>query len=144
MTTISEIKVSYQPKMGSKKQITTSIDAYETMLPLFPAETIQLQERFVVLYLNRANKVLGSYQLSAGGLTGTVADIKLILSVALKCMASSIILAHNHPSGQMKPSVEDKQLTNKIREAAALMDIQVLDHLIVSPNEYFSFADQLF
>lgn len=144
MTTISEIQVSYRPKMSSRTQITSANEAYETLLPLFPEETIQLQERFVVLYLNRANKVIGSYQLSTGGLAGTIADIRLILSVGLKCMASSIILAHNHPSGVMRPSEADRKLTSKIKEAAALMDIEVLDHIILGPNEYFSFAEQVF
>jgi DNA repair protein RadC len=86
--------------------------------------------------------VIGSYQLSKGGITGTIADVRLILSVALKTLASGLILAHNHPSGNLKPSEADVSLTNKIKEAAKLMDIQVLDHIILSDCGYFSFADE--
>jgi DNA repair protein RadC len=85
--------------------------------------------------------VIGSYQLSKGGLTGTIADVRLILSVALKTLATGLILAHNHPSGNLKPSEADKQITSKIRQAAKLMDIEVLDHMILSSNGYFSFTD---
>ena len=96
------------------------------------------------MYLNRANKVIGIYPLSVGGITGTVADIRLILSVALKAAATSIILIHNHPSGNLTPSRADEQLTQKINEAAKYMDMKVIDHLILSPDEnaYYSFADE--
>ncbi len=109
-----------------------------------PDESIALQERFVVMYLNRSNRVLGIYPISIGGITGTVADTRLILSVALKTAASSIMLAHNHPSGSLKPSATDIDLTKKVKEAAKLMDITVLDHIILSPLEgdYYSFADE--
>lgn len=96
----------------------------------------------MVLYLNRANKVIGSYELSKGGITATIADIRIILSVALKTLATGLILAHNHPSGNLKPSEADVCLTNKIKEAAKLMDIQVLDHLILVEGGYFSFSDE--
>lgn len=95
------------------------------------------------MYLNRANRVIGVYKVSVGGITGTVADPRLILSVALKSAATSIILAHNHPSGNLKPSRADLELTTKIKTAAQLMDITVLDHLIVTSDEGFlSFADE--
>jgi DNA repair protein RadC len=96
----------------------------------------------VVLYLNRANKVIGSYELSKGGITATIADIRIILSVGLKTLATGLILAHNHPSGNLKPSEADVSLTNKIKEAAKLMDIQVLDHIILADGGYFSFSDE--
>ena len=91
--------------------------------------------------LNRASKVIVSYQLSKGGITGTIADVRLILSVALKTLATGLILAHNHPSGNLKPSEADIQLTQKVKDAAKLMDIEVLDHMILSSNGYFSFTD---
>jgi DNA repair protein RadC len=94
-----------------------------------------------VLYLNRANRVIGSYQLSKGGITGTIVDVRLILSVALKTLATGLILARNHPSGNLKPSKADIQLTKKVKQAAKLMDIEELDHMILSSNEYFSFTD---
>ena len=97
----------------------------------------------MIMYLNRANRVLGIYPMSSGGITGTVVDIRLILSIALTTATTSIILAHNHPSGNMKTSKTDLELTNRIKEGAKLMDIKLLDHLIISPvdREYFSFAD---
>jgi DNA repair protein RadC len=141
--TLSEIHVSYKPGLSSSTTtITNSQNAYEILKSLFPADTISLQEQFVVLYLNRANRVIGSYQLSKGGITGTIADVRLILSVALKTLASGLILAHNHPSGNLKPSETDIQLTNKVKQAAKLMDIEVLDHMILSSNGYFSFTDE--
>jgi DNA repair protein RadC len=96
----------------------------------------------MIMLLNRANRVIGVYKVSNGGLTGTVADIRLIFVAALKAAAGSIILAHNHPSGNLNPSGEDSRLTQKIKDAGKLLDIQVLDHLILSKEGYFSFADQ--
>ena len=140
--TFSEKHVSYKPGLtSSTTTINNSQNAYEILKSLFPADTISLQEQFVVLYLNRANRVIGSYQLSKGGITGTIADVRLILSVALKTLASGLILAHNHPSGNLKPSEADIQLTQKVKDAAKLMDIEVLDHMILSSNGYFSFTD---
>ena len=106
--TLSEIHVSYKPGLISSKTINDSNAAFDILATLFPQETICLQEQFVVLYLNRANRVIGSYQLSKGGITGTIADVRLILSVALKTLASGLILAHNHPSGNLHPSEADK------------------------------------
>ena len=140
--TLSEIQVSYKPGLKSSKLINSSQDAFEILAELFPEETICLQEQFVVLYVNRANKVIGSYQLSKGGLTGTVADVRLILSVALKTLASGLILAHNHPSGNLRPSEADKQITNKIKQAAKLLDIELIDHIIISSEGYYSFMDE--
>ena len=139
--TLSEIHVSYKPGLKSSKPINSSQDAFDILVELFPEETICLQEQFVVLYLNRANKVIGSYQLSKGGLKGTVADVRLILSVALKTLASGLILAHNHPSGNLKPSEADIGLTKKIKQSAKLMDIELLDHIIISSEGYYSFID---
>ena len=139
--TLSEIHVSYKPGLISSKIINDSNAAFDILATLFPQDTICLQEQFVVLYLNRANRVIGSYQLSKGGITGTIADVRLILSVALKTLASGLILAHNHPSGNLKPSEADIQFTQKVKDAAKLMDIEVLDHMILSSNGYFSFTD---
>ena len=102
----------------------------------------QRREVFGVLYLNRANKVNHFEIVSEGGITGTVADPRIILRRALEEDAVSIILCHNHPSGSLKPSRADEQLTSKIKEAAVLLDITVLDHIIVSENGYYSFADE--
>src|SRR5665647_907663 len=111
---IPEITVSYNPKITKKPTINCSIDAYVLFLDYFPKNTIQLQERLAVMYLNHAQKVLGIYLVSVGGLTCTIADVRLILSVALKTAATGIMLAHNHPSGSLKPSQIDINLTTKL------------------------------
>lgn len=99
-------------------------------------------EEFWILLLNRANKILGKHLMSTGGLTGTVADQRIIFKKALEHSACGIILSHNHPSGNPKPSPSDKQLTRRMHNAGQIMDIPILDHLIITESGYFSFADQ--
>ena len=142
---ISEITVSYFPpvKPSHRSVINSSQDAFTALSAFFNEDTLQLQEQFVILYLNRTNRVIGGYRLSQGGITGTVADIRLILSVALKAVATGVILGHNHPSGNLQPSRQDIELTGKIKQAAELMDIKVLDHLIISSEgNFLSIADE--
>ena len=141
---VAEITISYKPTEFRKPLITSSIDAYRELKDFFPEELIYLQEQFVVMYLNRANRIIGIYRLSIGGITGTVADPRLILGTALKVAATSIILSHNHPSGNMQPSKADELLTTKIKEGAKFMDIQLSDHIVISPIDgaYYSFADE--
>lgn len=143
-TKLSEIKLYYKPRNASKPKISSAEDAYTQVLRFFDKNTIALQEQFVVLYLNRANLVLGAHQVFTGGLTGTVADVRIILGVALKSMACGMIISHNHPSGLLTPSATDKELTERIKQAGELMDIKLLDHIIVSPAEgsFFSFAQE--
>jgi len=119
-------------------KITTSRSAFEYFQPLMG----DLQhEEFHVLFLNRANLIIDSLKISSGGTTGTVMDVKLIIKHALDRLAQGIIISHNHPSGNKQPSGADTQITNKVKEAAALMDINLLDHIIIADNDYFSFAD---
>jgi DNA repair protein RadC len=139
---VAEIEVFYKPAISDKPIISSSLDAYNVLVNFFPSETLCLQERFVAMYLNRSNRVIGVYPMSVGGITGTVVDVRLLLSVALKTAATGVILAHNHPSGNLKPSEADKELTIKIREACKLMDIQLLDHLIISSTGSYSFEDE--
>lgn len=101
-----------------------------------------LQEHFYVCYLNRANKIVGYSLVSIGGLTGTVADPRIILQSALACGAVNIGLSHNHPSGSLRPSRADEVLTDKLKTAASYFDIKVLDHIIISEEGYYSFADE--
>ncbi len=140
--TIKEIRVSYSSGANNKIKIKNSIDSYELLLSCWNLHTIELQEEFKVLLLNRNNQVLGIYPLSKGGVSGTIVDAKLVFSVALKCNASSIILAHNHPSGNLKPSEMDRQLTAKLKKAGKYLDLNVLDHIVISKGEYYSFADE--
>ncbi len=142
MEQVAEIKVSYNPSLKDKPIIKTSADAHWVFKGFFAGETICLQEQFSVMYLNRCNRMLGVYNVSKGGMTGTIADIRLILVVALKVAATSIILCHNHPSGNLQPSNDDLTLTKKIKEAGALMDIKVHDHLVITRDDYKSFADE--
>jgi DNA repair protein RadC len=141
---LSEIKLFYKPKHQAQTVVAGSQDAYKKLLGFYNRNTIAAQEQFVVLYMNRANAVLGGHLCSTGGLTGTVADIRLILGIALKACACNIIISHNHPSGNLKPSMADREITTKLKEAGKLMDISLLDHIIISPYEgqYFSFADE--
>jgi len=140
---LAEIAISYKPlpTVTEPPVIITSLDAYAALQEFFSIETINLQEQFVVLYLNKAHRLIGGYRLSKGGITGTVADVRLILSVALKTLATAIILAHNHPSNNLRPSMEDEAVTRKIKKAADLMQIDLLDHLILSSDNYYSFGD---
>ena len=146
LTQIAELNVSYQvtPDFEKLPVITTSAEAYDFMYGFFPPDTVALQEHFFVAYLNRANKVIGVYHTSVGGISSTVSDPRLILGTALKLAASNLLLAHNHPSANMKPSAADKELTRRLVEGSRLLDLSVLDHLIVGPTkgEYFSFADE--
>lgn len=142
---VAELQIKYVPSKAKKPYgaIHTSNDAYQILYPLFNPSTIRLQEQLVVLYLNNAAAVIGYFNCSIGGTDGTCVDIKIILSVALRCMAKSIILAHNHPSAKMVPSLADKKITASLKQAANFHGIELLDHLIVSANkDFYSFADQ--
>jgi len=99
-------------------------------------------EEFWIICLNRNNRFISKHKISSGGIAGTVADMKMIFNIALKELASSVILCHNHPSGNLKPSSEDINLTNKVKEAARLFDMVVSDHIIIAENSYYSFADE--
>ncbi len=122
-----------------KNKITSSRSAFELMQPKIG----ELQhEEFWIIYLNNSNKVIQKNQLSKGGITGTLVDVRLVLKNALEVGATGLILAHNHPSGALKPSEADKQITNKLRKAAQSIDIKVLDHLIITEKAYFSFSDR--
>ena len=143
-TKVAEISVSYRPTVANKPIVVSALDAFVLFKPFFDESTINLQESFMVMYLNRMNRVLGIYPMSIGGITVTVADIRLIFSVALTIASTSILLAHNHPSGNLKTLKSDIELTNRIKEGGKLLDIKLLDHLIISPvdREFYSFADE--
>ena len=139
---VGEVKLSYKPKNISKYNVTCSEDAYKYLLSTYKKGTIYYKEYFKVLFLNQANQVLGYNLISGGGITETTADVRLIFQAALLTNSVALILAHNHPSGNLKPSPEDIRLTKQVREAAQIMRIKVLDHIILSDTEYYSFADE--
>lgn len=140
--TIAEIQLKYKPLKTTNAKITSSKDAYSCFKSSWDHETIELQEEFKLLLLNRSNEVLGIHLLSKGGISATVVDIKLLFVIAIKTAASSIIMAHNHPSGNLNPSECDKRLFEKIVKASKLLDINILDNLIISNHGYYSFADE--
>lgn len=122
-----------------KKKITSSRSVFELMQPIIG----ELEhEEFWIIYVNNSNKVIQKNQLSKGGITGTLVDVRLVLKNALEFGATGLVLAHNHPSGALKPSEADKQITHKLKLAAQSLDIKVLDHLIITEKAYFSFADE--
>jgi DNA repair protein RadC len=119
--------------------IKSSQDIYRTLL----SELVDLHyEEFWVIFLNHRNKIIGKHKLSSGGLTGTVVDIRILYKLALERLATSTILVHNHPSGTLRPSSADIKLTQKVKEAGGLLDIQLLDHVIIADSGYYSFADE--
>ncbi|WP_418502108.1 JAB domain-containing protein [Flagellimonas sp.] len=141
---VNEIQISYREKLSTLKSasITDSKKVAELLFNNWDAHTIGAQESFKIILLNRSNKVKGIYPLSVGGICTTLVDMRLLFAVVVKTLSVGIILAHNHPSGQLKASYEDQRLTQKIKEAAQLFDVKVLDHIILAPDgRYYSFAD---
>jgi len=141
---VAEIQLTYKTKVmpSQRPKITSSKEAYEILLDSWDEDKLEFVEQFKVLLLDRANRILGIYELSTGGVSGTVADPKLVFAAAIKANASAMILAHNHPSGQVKPSQADISLTKKLTEGGRLLEIPVLDHIIVTGEDFYSFADE--
>lgn len=121
-----------------QEKITSSASAFELLQPILGDLS---HEEFWIIYMNNSNKVIQKSQLSKGGITGTLVDVRLVLKTALEVGATGLLLAHNHPSGTLKPSTADKQITEKLKKAALSLDIKVLDHIIITETTYFSFAD---
>jgi DNA repair protein RadC len=141
---VNEIQLSYKGQIRSPfwQLIGCSQDAANILYEQWNKNTIGVQECFKVVLLNNSNKVKGIYKLSQGGITGTLVDLRILFAVALKSLSVAIILSHNHPSGKLKASEADILLTRKIKKAAELFDIKVLDHLIIAPDGgYYSFSD---
>ncbi|MDT0691739.1 JAB domain-containing protein [Salegentibacter sp. F188] len=144
-TKVNEIAISYSGNLKTNQlpKITSSQNAAELLYGQWNKNNIELHETFKIMLLNNANKVKGIYEVSTGGITGTLVDLRILFAVVLKSLTTAVILAHNHPSGTLTPSEPDKRLTQKIKKAGELFDIKVLDHLILTPDgNYFSFADE--
>jgi len=143
---VAEVKLIYKTKVkpSDRLQIKQSIDAYNIFIDRWDKDALEYLEEFKILLLNRSNRVLGITTVSIGGTAGTVTDVRMILQYALKTNAFGIILCHNHPSGNLTPSESDTRVTRKIKESAMVMDIQLLDHIIIIPNDtlYYSFGDE--
>lgn len=139
---VAEIKVSYSNTNPERVQVTNSQKIFEVIMKHWDLDILEYQEQMKVILLNRANIVLGIYEMSKGGISGTVVDIRIILGVALKCNASAIILVHNHPSGKLVPSEPDKAITKRLKGACNLLEVYLLDHLIISKFGCYSFAEE--
>lgn len=142
---ISEVKLIYRTKIKASErlQVKSSKDAFDIFMEHWDLDSIEHVEEFKLMLLTRSNKVLGIASISKGGISGTVTDVRVILQYAIKANASGIIICHNHPSGNLKPSESDLTITRKVKDSGALMDIQLLDHLIIIPEgRYYSMADE--
>lgn len=140
---VAEIQITYQPKfkVAERPRISSSKDAYEILIHQWDLGKIGFQEEFKILLLNTKNRVLGLVPISSGSFNRTVADPKIIFSAALKACASGIILCHSHPSTELYPSLDDMGFTHKLKAGGKLLDLEILDHLIISRDAYYSFGD---
>lgn len=141
---LPEFKISLKKKGSFEEMfpINRSEDAADICRKCFEADMIDWKEEFIVIALNRANKVLGFYKISSGGVAGTVCDPKIIFQFALLSNASRLILSHNHPSGNLQPSVGDRDVTEKLVKGGKMLDIEIVDHIIVTSEGYTSFCDE--
>lgn len=142
LNNVAEITINYSLKIKAtdRMRVLNSMSAYNIFKPLF-SDFVEHREGAYALFLNRANKVLGSFMLSIGGVSGTILDPKLLFQAALKANASGIMVAHNHPSGSLVASEADKKMSKKIKQGGELLDINLIDFLILSDSKYLSFAD---
>ncbi|EDP97499.1 JAB domain-containing protein [Kordia algicida OT-1] len=138
---VREIEVSYSNQGNKKVTVKNSETVFEVALAHWDKNIIEYQEEVKLMLLNRANVILGIYDLSKGGVASCSVDLKIILSIALKGHASSIVLLHNHPSGKLEPSNNDKIITKKLKKACSYLDLVLLDHLIITKNSFYSFND---
>lgn len=142
MKKVSEIKVSYSSQGDKRIIVKNSETIYEVALSHWDKNIIEFQEEVKLVLLNKANIILGIYDLSKGGISSCIVDLKIILSIALKANSSSIILIHNHPSKNLTPSENDKKLTQKLKKACEIVDLVLLDHLIITKDSFYSFSDE--
>jgi len=139
---VNEIKLSYSRKGNSEKWVGSSGDAVEIFRQHFDHDEMDYRESFFALYLNQSHNVLGIKKISESGISSTVVDVRIIMQAALLCNASAIILAHNHPSGNLKPSPEDLKITQRIKNASEFLNLRLLDHFILTSTGHLSFADE--
>jgi DNA repair protein RadC len=141
---VSEVRLTYKSKVkpSERPKVIDSRTSYEILLNAFDPETVELRESMKMLLLNRANRVLGIMDISDGGISETVTDVRLIMQCAILTNASAIILCHNHPSGDLIPSAQDAAATFKVKKACEIMNIELLDHIIITPESFYSFADE--
>jgi len=139
---VSEIQVTYHPYKMFETKLSMSSDVIEVLRTIWDKGIIEMQEEVKILFVNSSNAIIGVYNLSKGGITGSLVDIRLILAVALKCLATGMILVHNHPSGNLSPSSSDLAIVKKLKTACKLLDIALLDSIIITKESYMSFNDE--
>jgi len=144
LTRVAEVIVAYRPKFkaSERPKVTSANDAYQIFINQWEKDTIELLEEFKIMLLDRSKRVLGIARISVGGVEQTVVDPKIIFAIALKAKASSIILAHNHPSGNVQASLTDNKVTEKLRDGGKLLEIEVCDHLIITNDGYYSYEEE--
>ena len=139
-------KVKIQVKIENLTEatkLTSSSDVYKELHGLYDQDSVYYPEESIIIFMNRSNKVLGYKKISSGGVTGTVVDARIIFTHALMVPGCvSVIVSHNHPSGQVNPSKEDIKLTDKLKKAGDIIDIKITDHIVYTPEKYFSFSDE--
>jgi DNA repair protein RadC len=138
--TVREIDITFKEEKIAFNQVRSSKDAYQFIKDVL-FEGMEIQEHFVVLFLSQSNQIFGYYRHSKGTINSTQVDIELVMAVAIKSLSKAMIVSHNHPSGNKEPSEADRTMTKRLKQAAALFDISVLDHVIVTNEGYYSFAD---
>ena len=139
---VAEVTLQYRPICKKQGKVISSEEAYDILRPTFKEGTIEYREYAKVLYLNQASEVIACNTVSEGGLTETSVDVRLLLQGALLTNATQIILAHNHPSGNLKPSSQDDMLTRNVKNACEVMRVHFADHLILSADDYYSYRDE--
>ena len=139
-----EISIKYKGALKSElKKISSSKDLYDICKQMYNNNTFDWQEEMILICLSQSNKIIGYYKISSGGITGTICDPKVVFTVALNCAGTTqIILTHNHPSGNLRPSEADNVLTNKIKQAGSFLDIRLIDHIIITEEGYYSYSDE--
>ena len=138
---INEVEIVYKRKNFSKPKFQNSNQVYKILYPFFES-VIDHHESFKILLCDNNNRILGVHHVSEGGLTGTVVDIRIIAQSIILSNAKSVVIAHNHPSGKLEPSSADIKITNKIKDMCQLIEVNLLDHIILTSDSYYSFCDE--
>ena len=143
MPNLAEVQISYSTKIkpADRQKVTCSSELYKILKTLYDPNRVEHVEEFFMICLNRANHVMAWHKLSTGGISGVVVDVRVVAQIAINTNSSGVVISHNHPSGEVKPSEQDRAITKKIKEALKLFEITLLDHIIYTPYSYKSFAD---
>jgi DNA repair protein RadC len=139
---LAELSISYKVAPNTLPKVTKAEEIYEFLKEIWNKELINVQEQCVALFLNNSNRVIGYKLIGTGTMKMCVIDVKLVVSLALHSMCEAVVLAHNHPTGNLKPSTQDEAITNKIKQALQLIEVRFIDHIIISEAGYLSFAMQ--